>query len=102
MYPLVLSHDLVQPFKFWDQNQLLEGMCSDKEIYRLCVAYRAEERQKAFALAVSLTEHGAQVCITCKRTEYKVWVSLRTQHLATSTPSSEAIASGDHCTTLAS
>ncbi|MBD1865297.1 MULTISPECIES: hypothetical protein [Trichocoleus] len=76
-------------------------MYSDREIYRLCTTCKAEDRQKAFALALSLTEHGAQACITCKRTEYKVWVSLRTQHLAASVPSPKAIASGIHGIALA-
>lgn len=86
MYPLVLSHSLVQSFKFWYRNEIHEGMCSDREVYRLYELYQAEDRQKAFSLAVSLSEHGAQVCITCMRAEYKAWVSLRTQHLASSVP----------------
>jgi hypothetical protein len=92
MYPLVLSHDLVQSFKFWYQDKIHEGMSSGSEIYRLCTAYKAEDRQKAFSLAVALAEHGAQACVTCRRTEYKVWMSLRTQHLDISPLSTEAIA----------
>jgi hypothetical protein len=92
MYPLVLSHDLVQSFKFWYQNEIREGMCSNQEMYRLCGAYKADDRQKAFSLAAALAEHGAQACVTCMRTEYKVWVSLRTQHLAPSLQAPKAIA----------
>ena len=92
MYTLVLSHELVQPFKFWYQNEIREGMCSNQEIYRLCGTYKTEDRQKAFSLGVALAEHGAQACVTCMRTEYKVWVSLRTHHLAPLVPAPEAIA----------
>ncbi len=92
MYPLVLSHDLVQCFKFWSHNELCEGMCSDREMYCLSSTYQAKDRQKAFSLAVALAEHGAQVCITCRRHEYKVWVNLRTHHLSTFVPAPEAIA----------
>ncbi|MBD2098471.1 hypothetical protein H6F90_25705 [Trichocoleus sp. FACHB-591] len=55
------------------------------------MAYKAEGRQKAFSLAVSLAEHGAQVCVTCRRTEYKVWVSLRTLPSTTLAPLEEAL-----------
>lgn len=88
-YPLVLSHDLVQLFKFWYHNEVCEGMCSNREIYRLCSKYQAQHRQEAFCLAIALAEHGAQVCITCMRHEYKVWVSLRTLPVAVSFPSLE-------------
>ncbi|MEP0873517.1 hypothetical protein NDA01_27535 [Trichocoleus desertorum AS-A10] len=95
MYPLVLSHNLVQSFKFWYQNEIHEGMCSDKEMYRLCTVYKAEDRQRAFSLAVSLAvslaEHGAQVCITALRNEYKVWVGLRNLPAAALTSLEEAI-----------
>jgi hypothetical protein len=91
MYPLVLSHDLVQSFKFWYQDKIHEGMSSGSEIYRLCTAYKAEDRQKAFSLAVVLAEHGAQACITCRRTEYKVWVGLRNLPAAALSSLEEAI-----------
>ena len=92
MYPLVLSHDLIQSFKFWYQNELHEGMCSSREMYRLSSTYRAQDRQKAFCLAVALSEQGSQVCVTCSRHEYKVWVNLRTQCVATPAPAPKATA----------
>lgn len=78
MLPLVLSHQIVHPFKFWHNEQLLEGMCSGKELYCLQSNFAADCRQTAFRLATNLAEQGAQVCITCLRSEYRVWVSLRT------------------------
>lgn len=84
MYPLVLSHTLIQPFKFWYQGEIIEGMCSSQEIYCLSSTYKAEDRQKAFCLAIALTEHGAQVCVTCRKREYKVWVGLRTKNATAS------------------
>lgn len=53
-------------------------MCSGKELYCLQSNFAADCRQTAFRLAAYLAEKGAQVCITCLRSEYKVWVSLRT------------------------
>lgn len=79
MLPLVLSHELVHPFKFWYENELHEGMCSGKELYRLVEKFGSNERQKAFGLAVQLAEQGGQVCVTCMRAEYCVWVSLRSK-----------------------
>ena len=79
MFPLMLSHELVHPFKFWYENELHEGMCSGKELYRLVEKFGGHERQKAFGLAVQLAEQGSQVCVTCMRAEYCVWVSLRSK-----------------------
>ncbi|MBD2098468.1 hypothetical protein H6F90_25690 [Trichocoleus sp. FACHB-591] len=91
MLPLVLSHELVHPFKFWHRNEICEGMYSGAELYRLCTTHQAEDRQKAFCLALSLSEHGAQVCITAMRNEYKVWVGLRNLPTAALTPLEKAI-----------
>ncbi|MBD2120399.1 MULTISPECIES: hypothetical protein [Trichocoleus] len=91
MLPLVLSHELVHPFKFWHHNEIREGMFSGNELYRLCTTYKAEDRQKAFGLALGLSEHGAQVCITCMRSEYKVWVGLRNLPTAAPTPLETAV-----------
>ncbi|MBW4491197.1 MAG: hypothetical protein KME12_25855 [Trichocoleus desertorum ATA4-8-CV12] len=92
MLPLVLSHELVHPFKFWHHNEICEGMYAGTELYRLCTTHQAEDRQKAFCLALGLSEHGAQICITAMRNEYKVWVSLRTLPVAASAPFKQAIA----------
>ncbi|HEY9751016.1 MAG TPA: hypothetical protein V6C63_20200 [Allocoleopsis sp.] len=78
MLPLVLSHELVHPFKFLYNHEIHEGMCSGKELYCLWERFPASSRQKAFAVAMDLAEQGRQVCITCMRSEYKIWVSLRT------------------------
>lgn len=78
MLPLVLSHEIVHPFKFWYAEHLCEGMCSGKQIYRLQAKFDASERKQAFTTALDSAEFGHQVCITtCSRNEYKVWVSLR-------------------------
>jgi hypothetical protein len=78
MLPLVLSHELVNPFKFLYNDEIREGMCSGKELYCLWEKFPVGSRQKAFALAMDLAEQNCQVCITCMRAEYKIWVSLRT------------------------
>jgi hypothetical protein len=85
MSPLMLSHDLVHPFKFLYDNEIREGMCSGKDLYCFQEKFPASSRQRAFALAVDLVEQGSQVCITCMRSEYKIWVSLNTLpwHFAT-------------------
>jgi hypothetical protein len=77
MLPLLLSHELVHPFKFWHDGQLHEGMSSGKDLYRLNAQFALQERQKAFQVATELAHKGLQVCVTCMRTEYKIWVSLR-------------------------
>jgi len=79
MLPLVLSHELVHPFKFWYDHELQEGMCSGKELYRLVEKFGTSDRQSAFGLAVKLAEKGSQVCVTCMRAEYCVWVGLRSK-----------------------
>jgi hypothetical protein len=78
MLPLVLSHELVHPFKFLYDHEIRDGMCSGKELYCFWENFPPSSRQKAFAVAMDLAEQGSQVCITCMRAEYKIWVSLRT------------------------
>lgn len=78
MLPLVLSHELVHPFKFLYNHEIREGMSSGRELYCLWEKFPVDSRQKAFAFAMDLAEQGSQVCITCMRAEYKIWVSLRT------------------------
>ncbi|MBD1864151.1 MULTISPECIES: hypothetical protein [Trichocoleus] len=82
MLPLVVSHELVHFFKFLYDHEIREGMCSEKELYCLWDSFPASSRQKAFAVAMDLAEQGSQVCITCMRAEYKIWVSLRTLPLS--------------------
>ncbi len=82
MLPLVLSHELIHPFKFWHEQNLQEGMCFGKELYQLVGQFKTDERQKAFSVAVELAETGKQICVTCLRSRYCVWVSLRSQTTA--------------------
>lgn len=77
MLPLLLSHELVHTFKFWQDGQLHEGMSSGKDLYRFNAQFALQERQKAFQVATELAHKGLQVCVTCMRSEYKIWVSLR-------------------------
>lgn len=77
MLPLLLSHELVHAFKFWHNGELHEGMSSGKDLYRLQAKFYPQERQRAFQVATELAQQGLQVCVTCLRTEYKIWVSLR-------------------------
>ena len=81
--PLLLSHQLVHPFKFWHNNQLQEGIRFGKELYCFVADFAANARQEAFSLAVTLAEQGTPVCITCMGAKYKVWVNLSTSHEAT-------------------
>ncbi|MBD2099229.1 hypothetical protein H6F90_29635 [Trichocoleus sp. FACHB-591] len=77
MYPLVLSPEVVSTFSFWHEGVLQKGISSGKELYGFYKKFDATQRQEAFSTAVSLSETGIEVCITCLPTEYKVWVSLR-------------------------
>lgn len=77
MLPLLLSHELVHTFKFWQDGQLHEGMSSGKDLYRFNAQFALQERQKAFQVATELAHKGLQVCVTCMRNEYKIWVGLR-------------------------
>ena len=77
MYPLVLSHEVVSAFSYWHEGVLQNGIASGKELYGFYKKFKADQRQEAFSTAVSLSETGIEVCITCLPSEYKVWVSLR-------------------------
>jgi hypothetical protein len=77
MYPLVLSHEVVSTFSFWHEGVLQKGIAAGQELYGFYKKFDTAQRQEAFSMAVSLSETGIEVCITCLPTEYKIWVSLR-------------------------
>lgn len=92
MLPLVLSHELIHPFKFWHEQNLQEGMCFGKELYQLVGQFNPDERQKAFSVAVALAETGHHICVSCLRAKYCVWISLRSQTVAAGSHAASSIA----------
>ncbi|HEY9645570.1 MAG TPA: hypothetical protein V6C88_04325 [Chroococcidiopsis sp.] len=76
MFPLVVSQDLIQPFKFWHGDVRL-GMRYADELYTHVRSYAVSARLDAYELACSLAQNGSRVCVACSPWRYTIWISLR-------------------------
>ena len=80
MFPSVLPEPFIHRFKFWSEGAVQEGMYTKNELYRLIATFPVESREKAYRLAVDLSQHGQSIIISCSEQHYTVWSSLRTEH----------------------
>lgn len=76
MLPQVISQQLVHIFKYWNEKICI-GMRHGDELYTFVRSYPLSERLQAYDLACELAATDSQVCITCSRWRYTVWLSLR-------------------------
>lgn len=77
METLLISENLVSQFKFWRDGQTQTGMRFRNELFCYVSKFDSRQRHKVFELAWNLACEGAQVVITAERSQYTVWVSLR-------------------------
>lgn len=74
--PLVVNANLVHPFKFW-QEKLQQGIRFGNELYTHFRSYSTTERLLAYEVAYEQTKQGHSVCITVSKTQYSLWLNLR-------------------------
>lgn len=74
--PLVLDESLVHRFKYWNEG-VQQGISHRNELYAHLQSYSANERLKAYETAYKQAEEGYIVCITVSKTNYSVWLNLR-------------------------
>lgn len=78
IHPLVVREDLVNCFKYWDE-EIQEGMSFKGELYTRFRSFSAANRLDAYGLAYEQIESDKTVCVTVSETRYVIWVCLRKQ-----------------------
>jgi hypothetical protein len=90
MLPVVVYETLISLFNFYREGQVYQGMSCRQQIYKLVSTYTVEARLQAYTEGCDLSNQGNQVVITVSSQHYKVWVALRVQPIAQSSPSLES------------
>lgn len=80
MLPTVTCEELVSPFSFYFEDQIHRGMTHRKKLYFQVQTYSKTQRDKAYELALHLSQQGILSVITAssvmRPTCYRVWVDL--------------------------
>lgn len=84
--PVVVNEELTFSFKYWDRG-IKKGIRHSSELYTHLHSYPASERLKAYEVAYDQAKQGIRVCITVSKTQYSVWLSLRSPLTATNSNS---------------
>lgn len=69
----------MQPFKFWFNDSLQDGVHFQDELYYRLQQAPITERSRLFQLACKLMQHGADVFLTASDESCSVWANLRNQ-----------------------
>lgn len=91
MLPTLLYERSVNPFFFYQDGYIYEGMAYNNQIYRLVRTFNAEGRLEAYRLGVELGRQGGQVVITASLRSYKVWADLRIETPVQATPQTDIV-----------
>lgn len=98
--PQVIRESQVQPFKFWFNNGLQDGIRHRTDLYYRLQMRQLTEKAKLYQLACRLSRRGADVLITIDWSHCSLWANLRNQKVAALAvssrvplPSSEALLS---------
>lgn len=73
----VVSESLVQPFNFYLQGQIRQGMQHNSDLYGLLEEVSPKQRLKLSKLAESLSNQSQAIVITDASDRYRVWVNLK-------------------------
>lgn len=80
MLPTVTREELVSPFSFYFEDQIHQGMTHQGKLYFQVQTYSGIRRDKAYELALHLSQRGITSVITVSSvvqpTCYRVWVDL--------------------------
>ncbi|MBE7380837.1 MAG: hypothetical protein F6J95_005455 [Leptolyngbya sp. SIO1E4] len=98
MLPSVISESAVQPFKFWFNGTLQDGLHFHNELYYRLKEQPITARSKLYHLACKLSRRGADILLTVDKQQCSLWANLRNQRVAALTfsarlplPSAEAL-----------
>lgn len=73
----LLSGASICEFNFFDDGAIYRGAATADGLYKLIAEYSSDERSKAFALALSLEEHGQPCIISVRDGVRRVWTEIR-------------------------
>lgn len=81
---LVISEQLISPFRFWLDGELQNGMRFQGELFRRFYVAESTNLESTYSLGVALRQERLQAIITYTGAEktpsscYTIWVNLRT------------------------
>lgn len=79
MLPKVVTESQVQPFKFWFNDSLQDGVHYQDELYYRLRQTSITDRSRLYQLACKLVQHGADVLLTATDEQCSLWANLRNQ-----------------------
>jgi hypothetical protein len=82
LLPNVVKAKSIQPFKFWLNGGLQDGVHFQNELYYRLNQASITSRNHIYQLACKLTQHGADVFISIDDECLSLWANLRNQKVA--------------------
>ncbi|MDA0674677.1 MAG: hypothetical protein O3C67_13360 [Cyanobacteria bacterium] len=82
MLPQVILESQVQPFTFWFNGGLQDGIHHADELYYRLQRCEGSHRAKLYQLACKLSQRGADVVVTMAEDHCSLWANLRNQKVA--------------------
>ncbi|WP_106259604.1 hypothetical protein [Stenomitos frigidus] len=82
MFPAIIPARLVSEFKFWDGDNVHQGMRYGTNLYRCVASFPLSQQQQAYSLGTNLCEQNQQAALTKSKAGYTVWLSLRSAEMA--------------------
>jgi len=79
LLPKVVQEKQVQPFKFWFNDSLQDGVHFQNELYYRLRQVPLTERGQLYQLACKLGQNGADVLLTSADECCSLWANLRNQ-----------------------
>ena len=81
LLPRVVTENQVQPFKFWFNDSLQDGLHFQNELYYRLRQTPITERSRMYHLACKLVQHDADVLLTASEEQCSLWANLRNQKI---------------------
>lgn len=79
MLPKIVPENQLQPFKFWFNDSLQDGVHFQNELYYRLRQMPIAERGRLYQLGCKLGQNGADVFLTASDVQCSLWANLRNQ-----------------------
>ena len=89
MLPSVVQENSIEPFKFWFNGDLRDGVHFHNELYYRLKQTSPDSRSSLYQLGCRLVQRGADVFLTVSDDSCSLWANLRNQKVAASSLSSK-------------
>ncbi len=81
--PLIVQERQVQPFRFYREGKVLEGINFGHEFYGLVKEFELSQRMQVYQLAWALSEKTIPMILTTSDTRLGIWIRLRSPAYST-------------------